>query len=464
MEIVEQGIEHNKIIEMKLHEYQQRIVDFLKTTDKAILSVDMGLGKTAAVLHYINDTRPSSLLIVAPKRVAETVWLQEAEKWGLSDVFNKMVIVSGTNTKRLNTLKDESKPYKIIGRDNLADVQGLVYELLILDELTSFKNPLSKRSEAINQLSVNKRVGLSGTFIANGAIDVYGQAAAVGLEVATTITTRSGFRLCKPFEAWRAINFFDVMKGSGQNFSKWKLRISLQDLIKPYRKNIFTLTAADYLTIPKVAYIEHKITLSKEEMNNYVQLETSLSVELDGEILTFDEAAKFMKLQTLANGFVYDTELNTAMRGSRSTKLEEVADFCEQAAAENEQVLLFYAFKEEALWLSEMLKVKGLRFCSVKDSNFMRKWNNGEIDVLIAHPASAGHGLNLQFGGRIIVWSSITYNFEFWAQANARLARQGQTKPVQIHVFSAKDTIETKQFSAIREKEAKNEEFKQLTK
>ena len=94
----------------------------------------------------------------------------------------------------------------------------------------------------------------------------------------------------------------------------------------------------------------------------------------------------------------------------------------------------------------------------------MRKWNNGEIDVLIAHPASAGHGLNLQFGGRIIVWSSITYNFEFWAQANARLARQGQTKPVQIHVFSAKDTIETKQFSAIREKEAKNEEFKQLTK
>ena len=168
---------------MQLHNYQQRMIDFCKTTDNIIFSVGMGLGKTAAVLHYINETSPGSVLIVAPKRVAESVWFQEAEKWNLKEVAEKMIIVSGTAAKRQKAMNDKSKPYKIISRDNLKDVDSSVnYDILILDELTSFKSILSKRSEAVRAISAKKKIGLTGTLLANGAIDVFPQAAAVGLE------------------------------------------------------------------------------------------------------------------------------------------------------------------------------------------------------------------------------------------------------------------------------------------
>ena len=152
------------------------------------------------------------------------------------------------------------------------------------------------------------------------------------------------------------------------------------------------------------------------------------------------------------------------VRSAYSTKLDEVVAFVDQCAGEGEQVLLFYAFKEEKQWLEEKLKAAHLKFTDVKNPRFMQKWEDGEVDVLLAHPASAGHGLNLQNGGRICVWSTITYDFELWAQANARLARQGQQRGVQIHNFMAAKTVELKKYKALREKGVISNEFVELTK
>lgn len=449
-------------MEYKLHQYQERLIEFLTTHDKAIISVDMGLGKTAAVLHYLEREKPSSVLIVAPKRVAETVWQQEAYKWDLAHCSANMVICSRTAAKRRQALSDEAKPYKIICRDNIKDVADMQFDVLVLDELTSFKTVDCMRSSIVRRIAAPVRIGLTGTFIANGAIDIFGQAAALGLFRATDKVSRKGRITVPEFFSWRSYYFVDVLAGSGMKFSKWKPTKSLDEILRPLKPNIFTLRSADYLEIPPVSYVPHWVLISPEERSGYDSMEAMLLSEVGGDVISADEDARFMKLQTLADGFMYDGN-GRPHRHSESSKLSEVAEFCSRCAAEGEQVLLFYAFKEEAQWLSEKFNECGLRHTSAKCSGFMDDWKSGNVDVLMAHPASAGHGLNLQDGGRIIVWSSITYNFEYWAQANARLARQGQRKAVQVHVFLAADTIEASKYEALRRKECENEEFKELT-
>lgn len=442
---------------MKLHNYQERIISHIDNHPRCILSVDMGLGKTAAVLSYIERAKPASVLIIAPKRVAETTWLQEAQKWGFK-CADKMTIAAGTKAKREKALADKSKPYKVISRDNLGDLAWSDrFDLLVIDELTTFKNVQAARTKQVLQIIADKVVGLTGTFLANGAIDIYGQVASVGL--------LQKFCAGLNFFAWRAMNFHDALQGSGLQFQKWTLNkdVTVEKLLAPIRAQIFTLTAADYLTIPPVSSMWHKVELASETRRAYDDLQAFLGFELDGCNLTVSEGAAFAKLQTLCNGFIYD-ENGVAIRGKDSAKLEAVADFCERCKAEGEKVLLFYAFREEAVWLKEMLDRKKITAESVKKSGFMERWNAGEIDVLFAHPASAGHGLNLQHGGRVIVWSSLTYNYELWAQANARLARQGQTRPVQIHYFAAENTCEARVWNALQNKHKQQTEFLKLTK
>ena len=440
---------------MKLHNYQQRAIDFCKNNPNVILSVGMGLGKTSATLHYINHALPRTCLIVAPKRVAETVWKQEAEKWGLRDLHDRMAIVAGTPRQRRELI--QKYDYLIIGRDNLQDVAGMSFDLLIIDELTSFKNHDSKRSKAVYSIEAKQRIGLTGTFLTKGAIDCFGQFCAVGLGGRMTDRERS-----TNFYRWRATHFKDSLAGSGLAFQNWKLITPLDELLSRVRKNIFTLDPADWLEIPSVEYFTHDVELSQQEMSEYMKLNTMLNCTLDGEVVSFSENQKFAKLQTLCDGFVYVND--EVVRSEHSTKLDEVCDFVERCCSEGEQVLLFYAFREEKIWIEEKLKKLHLKFTDVKDRHFLGKWNNGEIDVLIAHPASAGHGLNLQSGGRICVWSTITYDLEYWLQANARLARQGQTKGVQIHTFMAKNTVERKKYLSLTEKTKTLNEFINLTK
>lgn len=437
---------------MELHEYQRRAADFIAAHTHCILSIDMGLGKTAAVLSYIKKTAPASVCIIAPKRVAETTWKQEAEKWGWTDVADKCAIVSGTPKKRKAALGDNARPYKIVSREMVKEIAGMSFDVLVIDELTTFKNIESKRTKAVCQIIAARKIGLTGTFLANGAIDIFGQCAAVGIRCGAN------------FWAWRATYFRDQLKGSGLAFSKWKLAVPLEDVLKPIADNVFTLTAADYLHIPPVQHIRHDIDLDTDTMNAYSDLDAFLGFDLGGNgILTVEEGAKFAKLQTLCNGFIYDTD-GKAIRGGYSAKLEAVADFVAQCRDNGEPVLLFYAFREEAIWLQELLTARGVRCESVQRPGFMERWNAGDTECLFAHPASAGHGLNLQHGGRVIVWSSLTYNYEYYAQANARLARQGQTRSVMIHYFLTKYTCEPRVWTALQNKDNDQKQFLMETK
>ena len=446
---------------MELHEYQKRTANFIAKHHHAIISVDMGLGKTAATLAWLDwFARKRNYqvrgIIIAPKRVAENNWIAEAQKWGLEELAALMVVCKGTAEKRRKAWNDAAHPVKVISRDNFKDYANAAADFLIIDELTSYKNPTAARTKAVSSISAPYKVGLTGTFLANGAIDIYGQAQSVGLGWGSM-----------NFYGWRGTYFKDLLAGSGLQFQKWRLIGSLENLLQPISDNIFTLTAEDYLQIPPVTETTHAIDVGDEIRGAIDGLDAFLSMELGGETLTFDENQKFAKLQTLCDGFIYqddNSECKKPVRGDYSAKLEAVADFVADCKDAGEPVLLFYAFREEAVWLSELLEKRGVKWYGVKKPDFLEKWNAREIDCLMAHPASAGHGLNLQHGGRVIVWSTLTYNYELFAQGNARLARQGQKRNVQIHYFVAADTCEERAVAALSRKQAEQREFLNMTK
>jgi SNF2 family DNA or RNA helicase len=454
---------------LKLYNYQQRIVEFCKKEPKAILSVGCGLGKTASVLHYINEAKPKSCIIIAPKFVANHVWKQECIKWGLHELHDKLVICWHYNKKkRLEIIREayDNNKYLIVTRDNVGDISDmkLEFDLLVMDELTSYKNHYAGRSKAVYKINAKQRIGLTGTFITNSAIDIYGQLVAVGFG-----NNAPQKDINRGFYRWRATHFRDVLAGAGLKFQKWQNVTPLKDIIAPYKKNIFTLDSSDWLEVPEVSYIPHVIELSDPEMNEYLRLNTMLSVQLNDEVIAFTENQKFAKLQTLCNGFVYVDDVKTGLRevkrGEHSTKLDEVVEFVARAVSEGEQVLLFYAFIEEREWILEKLKKEHIKFADVKSKNAINKWNNRDIEVLLGHPASCGHGLNLHTSGaRMMVWSSLTYDAELWSQGCARLIRQGQKRGVQIHSFIAKNTVEVKKYSSLQNKQELLQEFIDLTK
>lgn len=441
-------------MKLKLHEYQKKTIAFCKGKQSVILAIDMGLGKTTSILHYIDELKPEKVLIIAPKRVATNVWMQEAEKWGLQDIYDKMAIVEGTPKQREALWQDISKPYKIVGRDNFKDYENYECDLLVIDELTTAKNVQAKRTQSILSIKAKQKIGLTGTFTNTGE-DVFGQARAVGLFDDERIN----------FYSWRAFYFKNVLANTGLKFQKWVLRkeYKLDDLLKPIRKSIFTLDADDWLEMPEYTFNKHLINLTKPEMTEYMRLQTMLQINLDGVMHSVKEQAKGAKIIQAVNGFIYDKG-GAAHRGKESTKLEQVADFIESAVSEGEKVLIFYAYKEEVLWLSEKLDKRGVTYCSPNAKNFIEKFRD-EVDCLIAHPMSAGHGIDrLQHFCRVIVWSSLTWSLELFMQSNSRVVRQGQKRNVSINIFACKDTIEEKVYEALTKKEDVHDEFIELTK
>ena len=442
---------------MEFKNYQKKMANFLAKHKNAILSVDMGLGKTASTLAFLDWLDKKSMyelkvLIVAPKRVAENNWQSEMIKFGYMDLASKSIIVKGYPPIRKKALDNFDKPIKIISRDNLGDIDpSVLYDVLIIDELTSFKTIGSQRTKLMLNISATRKIGLTGTFLANGAVDIYAQCAVCDIYFNE-----------RNFYAWRAVNFKDVLAKSGLQFSKWQLNKPLDELIKPIKDNIFTLTAKDWLEIPEVTEHTHKITLDPTTYKQIAELDAFLSTKIGDDVVVIKDNAKFAKLQTLCNGFIYMDD--AVISGAHHNKLQAVVDTIERYVTYNESVLVFYAYVEERHWIEQQLTKLGIKFMGVEKKKFMSAWNNKEIQVLLAHPASAGHGLNLQYGGRVIVWSTLTYNYEFYAQGNARLARTGQQHNVQIHYFIAEKTCEEKVLKALSDKDKAQKQFLDLTK
>jgi len=447
---------------MKLEEYQQRAATFLVQHPRAVLSMDMGLGKTAVVIEALNRLGVRRALIVAPKRVALTVWQPEAEKWNDPHTWT---VVEGSPSQRAALWKQKTAR-TVCSYEQLKEAPTLDYEAVIFDELTRLRHVTSKRFLYALGIRTALRWGLTGTLLPNGAIDLFGQLAALGIYQATPHIARRGKTYIPEFFRWRATYFEDLNAFSGLPFHRWRILPphTLQSILEPVKGQIFTLRAEDYAALPPMRILHRPHILSDKEAARYMDAKTLLRVETDERVIALNDKSTFQKLQTLCNGFIYDPDTSRPVWSGASSKLEAVADAVCSMVGEGEQVLLFYAFRAEAAYLKARLEKEGITVTTPEEKNFLDRWNSRAADVLLAHPASCGHGLNLQASGcRLLVWASLTFDLELWLQASARLHRRGQTAPVDMYVFYARGTVEEYALRALQKKSAVLTDFKKLT-
>lgn len=447
---------------LKLENYQKRAAEFLTRHPRAVLSMDMGLGKTATVIEALNRLQVRRALIVAPKRVALTVWKEEAEKWNDP---NEWTVIEGTPTRRAALWKKKTAR-TVCSYEQLKEAPTLDYEAIVFDELTRLKHVTSKRFLYALGIKTAIRWGLTGTLLSNGAIDLFGQLAALDIYHATPHLARAGKVYIPEFFRWRATYFEDLNVFSGLPFHRWRIipPHTLKTILEPVNGQIFTLRAEDYITLPPQRFRYHPHALTEEESARYKDAKTLLRVETEEGIIALNDKSTFQKLQTLCSGFLYDPESARPIWSGKSSKLEAVVDMVASMVGEGEQALLFYAFRAEADYLRQCLEKEGVTVITPQENGFLTAWNSREADVLLAHPASAGHGLNLQQSGcRLMVWSSLTFDLELWMQGIARLHRRGQRAPVDVHVFYGLETVEAYALRALQKKAGLMDEFKKLT-
>lgn len=435
-----------------LHTYQETGVSHIIENDHAGLFLDMGLGKTVTSLTAINhlmyeELEIDSVLIVAPKRVAENVWTSEIKKWKHLKHL-KISRVIGTEIQRKHALKEKADIY-IIGRDNVAWLCGqyggnmLPFDMWIIDESSSFKNHKSVRFKALRkcQPSAKRIVILTGTPAPNGLLDIWAQ----------IYLLDRGERLGKFITHFRE----DYFSKGHHAFSKYKVRKGGEDRIHEKISDLcISMRAEDYLDLPPRVNNFIKIKLPEKIQKKYDQFEKDQILEFiesGKEITAVNAASLSNKLLQFANGAVYDEDRN--VHEVHDEKLKAVEEIIE--AAQGKPILLAWAYKHDMYRLMDKLaKYKPRELKTEKD---IEDWNAGKIQIMLMHPASGGHGLNLQAGGNIIVWFGQTWSLELYQQLNARLDRQGQTEPVVVNHLIATKTIDQNVVSSIKNKAGKQD-------
>lgn len=429
--------------ESDLHKYQTAAVDHVLNNTHCGLFLEMGLGKTVSTLTAIKklmfeELDISNVLVIAPKRVAESVWDVECEKWehllGL-----KVVKIVGSAKKRREALAQTADVYTL-GRDNVAWLCGqyggsmLPFDMLVIDELSSFKNPKSMRFKALRgvQPSFKRVVGLTGTPAPNGLIDLWSQ----------IYLLDRGERLEKFITKYRD-KYFKPGKRNGAIVYKYNLAEDGEARIHEQISDIcMSMKAKDYLDLPgridNIIKIEFDEALKKqyEDFERDQVLELLESESETGEISAVNAAALSNKLLQFANGAVYD-EFKT-WHAIHDLKIQAAKEIVEDA--NGKPVLIAYTYKHDLERLLEALKKYKPR--KLKTEQDIEDWNKGKIQVMVMHPASGGHGLNLQSGGNIILWFGQTWSLELEQQFNARLDRQGQKEVVIINKLVASGTLD----------------------
>lgn len=413
------------------HEYQKYCISRCITDDKLGLLLDMGLGKTIITLTAINDLKYNrflvyKVLVIAPKKVAEDTWTREQEKWDHLKHL-KVIPVLGTTKKRIKALNTSADVY-VINREN---VEWLVdyyqndwpFDMVVIDELSSFKNNNSKRFKALKRVRplIKRIIGLTGTPAPNGYIDLWAQ----------IYLLDQGLRLGKFITHFRD-NYFVPDKRDSQRIFTYKPKSDSIKLIKNKISDIcISLSAKDYLQMPKLIKDNRFIKLDSKAQKGYEEFERNMILQLDEEEIDVTSAAALTnKLLQYCNGAVYKEDGKNYLE-VHNCKIEALLELIEEA--QGQPLLIFYNFKSDLERIQRALKSLKLRIGILKDSNDIAKWNNKELDILLAHPASAAYGLNLQDGGNHIVWFGLNWSLELYQQANARLYRQGQTQTVFIH-------------------------------
>jgi len=438
-----------------LHLYQWRAADHILDNTHCGLFLDMGLGKTVSTLTAINilmyeELEVGSVLVIAPNRVAESVWTAEIEKWKhLSHL--KIVRVIGTQRDRLGALKQKADIH-VIGRDNVAWLCGqyggsaLPWDMLVIDEFSSFKSPKSLRFKTLRktQPSFDRIVGLTGTPAPNGLIDLWSQ---------IWLLDR-GKRLGQTLTEYRN-NYFKPGARNGAIVYKYKpLKDSESEIHEKLKDICISMKAEDYLESPGVQHNPVELYFSEKQRKAYEQFEEHQVLELFGEleddpegvISAVNAAALSNKLLQFANGAVYDEDRN--VHEIHKVKLDAAEEIVE--SANGHPMLIAYAYRHDLYRLQE--KLKKYKPKTLKTDQDIQDWNAGKIDVLLMHPASGGHGLNLQDGGNILVWFGRNWSLELYEQLNKRLDRQGQKNKVIIHHLIMKGTIDEDVIASLKNK------------
>lgn len=427
-----------------MHDYQTRAVKHIEENPYCGLFLQMGLGKTVttltAILDLLENCVISKVLVVAPKRVTQVTWGDEIKSWehlkGL-----RLSVIDGTADQRRAAMMADADIYAV-SRDNIVwliqEYGGvrLPYDMVVIDELSSFKNHASKRFKAFRKVRkfIPRVVGLTGTPSPNGLIDLWAQMYLID----------EGQRLGKSIGRYRD-EFFTAGQRNGDIVYSYIPKSPAEETEQKISTRIsdicLSMTAEDYLKMPDKIMIYDNVEMDEKDYQRYKEFERERILELidrDEPLSAASAAALSNKLQQFANGAVYDSERNVMQ--VHDQKIEKLKELVE--AANGNPVLVAYSFKHDLDKITEALKeYKPVKLQTPAD---MQRWNEGKIQVLITHPASAGHGLNLQKGGNIIIWYGNTWSLELYLQFNARLYRQGQTKPVYIHHIVTKGTVDEK--------------------
>ena len=428
----------------KPHDYQAYAIKYIKEHSIAAILLDMGLGKTVISLTAMADLLFDSfevhkILVIGPLRVARDAWPMEISKWEHLKHLTYAVAV-GTLAERKAALAKNSD-ITIINRENiqwLVESGNFDYDMVVIDELSSFKNHTAKRFKALMKVrpKVKRIVGLTGTPSSNGLMDLWSEFRLLDM----------GERLGKFITRYREA-FFMPDKRNGQQVFSYKPRPYAEEEIYRRISDItISMKCTDHLTMPELISTQYEVVLSDDERKQYERLKSELVMTLSDEEITVPNAAALTnKLSQLANGAIYDDTKNIVEFHDR--KLDALEDIIE--SANGNPLLVAYWFKHDLERIRKRFDVR-----EIKTSKDITDWNAGKIPVAMIHPASAGHGLNLQSGGSTLVWFGLTWSLELYQQTNARLWRQGQTSgTVVIQHIIAKGTIDERVLKALSKKE-----------
>ena len=434
------------------HDYQRYATEYIESHPAAAVFLDMGLGKTSITLTALNNLlfdyfAVHRILVVAPLRVARNTWSDEIEKW--EHLHNlTFAIAVGSEKERLEALKKQAD-ITMINRENLQWLieksgQPFEYDMVVIDELSSFKNHQAKRFKALMKVrpKVKRIVGLTGTPSSNGLIDLFAEFKILDM----------GMRLGRFIGQYRN-TYFKPDKVNGPIVYSYKPLPGAEDAIYEKISDItISMKAADHLKMPELVNTKYMVHLSEKEKKKYEDMKAELVLALpEGEITAANAASLSGKLSQMANGAVYaDDESILPIHDRKLDALEDIIE-----SANGKPILIAYWFKHDLMRIEQRLTEKKIPFQKLDSDASMKKWNRGELPVALIHPASAGHGLNLQSGGSTIVWFGITWSLELYQQTVARLYRQGQSSGTVtvIHILT-EGTVDEKIMKALADKDS----------
>ncbi len=464
--VVEVGRNTGMLDREQLHEYQVFACEFLKEHPIAALFLDMGLGKSIITLTALHDlildyARVGKVLIIAPLRVARDTWPKELRKWSHLENLDMSVMV-GTAKQRIAALHTPALIYTI-NRENVKwlvdyyDEHGMNWDFdtVVIDELSSFKNYQSKRWKSLRKVRpmCKRMIGLTGTPAPSGMFDLWSE---IGL-------LDQGVRLGRFITRFREQYFKpeSYNPNTGVVFTYGLVEGAKQKIYDKISDICISMSALDYLDMPEYLDLAYYVEMSDQEEELYDRMKQDFILPMvDGDVEAANAAALSNKLLQMANGAVYDE--NGTVRHIHDRKLEALEDLIE--SANGQSVLIGYWYRHDRDRIMTYLTEKKMPVRELKSSKDFDDWNAGRIPVAIIHPASAGHGLNIQEGGHILIWFGLIWSLELYQQTNARLWRQGQKNAVSIYHIITRGTVDENVMNALALKTVRQDDIIQAVK